>query len=259
MAGRADYEERKQAKIDRLEEAAYKARKEANGAFERSSNLVKDIPLGQPNIRGALTGVMNKSRNAMDRSCKMQDKADYLDSKLTAVSENNAISSDDPNSLEKLQAKIDKLTKQKEFYKSVNAYHRKHGTCKGFEGITEEQAAELDKNAKYCLNCGKPVASFELTSLNQKIKSAQERIDKIKAVEQMPEELIKYNFCEIESNAETNRVTINFYERQPEEVTQKLKSWGYKWAYTDGVWQRLRTPGAWRLTKQLVEEFKKMI
>ena len=156
---------------------------------------------------------MNRSRNAMNTACKLTDKAEYLESKLSAVENNNTISSDDPNSIEKLQEKINKLTQQKEHFKAINKYYKKHGTCKWFEGLTDEQAEQYDKNAEYCLNCGKPVASFELTSLNQRIKAAQERIDKIKAVEEMPEEFIEYYFGEIESNAETNRVTILFYEK----------------------------------------------
>ena len=97
----------------------------------------------------------------MNTACKLTDKAEYLESKLSAVENNNTISSDDPNSIEKLQEKINKLTQQKEHFKAINKYYKKHGTCKWFEGLTDEQAEQYDKNAEYCLNCGKPVASFE--------------------------------------------------------------------------------------------------
>lgn len=257
MAGRADYEERKQARLDRLEKAVDKARGGANAAWERSHNLIKDIPLGQPNIRGALTGVMNKSRNAASQGLKLSEKADYLEGKLAAAEGNTAISSDDPNSIEKLQQKIDSLKIKQAFAKALNAYYRKNGTCKGFRELSDEEAAKWDKKAKESYSWEqKPFFSYELTSLNQKIKAAQQRIEKIKSVEQMPAELIKYEFCEIESNAETNRCTIMFYEKQPDEIIQKLKYNGFKWAYSEGKWQRLRTPQAWRLTKRLAEEIK---
>ena len=32
--------------------------------------------------------------------------------------------------------------------KKVNAYYRKHKTCQGCEGVSEEQAAELDESMK---------------------------------------------------------------------------------------------------------------
>jgi hypothetical protein len=67
MPGRSDYEERKQARIDRLNGAASKARQESDKQYQHSHDLVKDIPLGQPNIIGrpALPRLREKSFNAL--------------------------------------------------------------------------------------------------------------------------------------------------------------------------------------------------
>ena len=255
MAGRQDYEERKQARIDRLENAVVNARQGANAAAKRSSDLVKDIPLGQPNIRGALTGVMNKSRNAISASCKLSDKADYLEAKLTAAENNKAISSDDPNCIEKLTEKVKALKAEQEYAKALNAHYRKHGTCKGFRDLTNEQAEQKDKRIKESYSFQQqPYPSYSLTNLNARIKAAQERIDRIKRVEAMPDEVITYDgFCEIESSSETNRVAITFYDRISDELVNTLKSWGFKWAYTEKKWQRLRSMQALRIAKQIVE------
>ena len=257
MAGRQDYEERKQARIDRLENAISKTRTGASEAFDRSYNLIKDIPIGQPNINGALTGIMNKSRNAMNASCKLSDKADYLEEKLTAVENNKAISSDDPNSIEKLQEKIDSLKTKQDFAKALNAYYRKNGTCAGFRDLTTEKAAKWDKAAKDSYSWEqRPFPSYELTSINSKIKAAQERINQIQRVEAMPEETIIYDdFCEIISDAETNRIAIEFYGIAPPQCAEKLKGNGFKWAYTEKRWQRLRSPYALRLAKRIVEHY----
>ena len=79
MAGRQDYVERKEARIDRLNAASTKAAKEASKKFEMSHNLVKDIPLGQPNIIGrpALPRLRERSINALEQAVKLNDKADY--------------------------------------------------------------------------------------------------------------------------------------------------------------------------------------
>jgi hypothetical protein len=257
MAGRQDYEERKQARIERLESAADKARSGSQAAAERSYNLTKDIPLGQPNINGALTGVMNKSRSAIAKSCELSDKAEYLESKLKAAESNTAISSDDPDCVEKLEEKVRTLKAEQEYAKALNAYYRKNGTCKGFRDLTDEQAAKRDMDIKNSYSFAQqPYPSYSLTNLNAKIKAAQTRIDAIKRVEAMPEEIIKYgDFCEIESNAETNRITILFYNRADDELVEKLKCNGFKWAYTEGKWQRLRTPYALRIAKQIISNF----
>lgn len=259
MAGRQDYEERKQARIDRLENAVINARKGSSEAAERSYNLTKDIPLGQPNIRGALTGVMNKSRSAISKSCELSDKADYLENKLAGVENNTAISSDDPDCIEKLTEKVEALKAEQEYAKALNAHYRKHGTCRGFRNMSDESAAKKDERIKASYSFQQqPYPSYSLTNLNAKIKAAQERIDQIKRVEAMPDEIIKYgDFCEIESSSETNRVAIAFYGRASDELVEKLKSNGFKWAYSEGKWQRLRSPYSLRLAKSIVERHLK--
>lgn len=63
MSGRLDYEERKQNRIDRLNAASEKASSLSGSEYKRSHDLVKDIPLGQPNIIGrpALPRLREKS------------------------------------------------------------------------------------------------------------------------------------------------------------------------------------------------------
>ena len=48
--------------------------------------------------------------------------------------QNNVIRSDDPQAVEKLQAKLDKLTKQHARMKEINAYFKKHATALGCPG-----------------------------------------------------------------------------------------------------------------------------
>lgn len=47
--GRQDYEERREARADRLEERAQKAAGKVADAFRRSEDAVRGIPAGQPN------------------------------------------------------------------------------------------------------------------------------------------------------------------------------------------------------------------
>ena len=79
MSGRQDYEERREARIDRLNSASEKASEEAEKKFEHSHNLVKDIPLGQPNIIGrpALPRLREKSWDALGQAVKLDEKSAY--------------------------------------------------------------------------------------------------------------------------------------------------------------------------------------
>lgn len=257
MAGRQDYEERKEARIVRFEYAASKARAESADANKRSSDLVKDIPFGQPNIEGrpALPKMREKSWNLLGKSIELNKKADYY-AQCAEVAENNmAISSDDPNSIAKLEEKIAKLKKYQIYAKKLNTYYKKNGTAKGFENTTDTDAAKIDMDSQAKYNYEKrPFPSYELTSINQRIKTAQKRINEIKTVESMPAETIKYEgVCELVSNADINRVTIEFYIDLTEEQVKKIKSYGFKWSYTNKKWQRLRSPYALRLAKDIIE------
>lgn len=218
MPGRMDYEERRRARIDHLNDAAYKANTESDAAIKRSYNLTKDIPLGQPNIHGALTGVMNKSRSAADRSIKLADKADYYAKRAEAAENNTAISSDDPEAITKLKAKITALETERERVKAFNKAARKNGT--------------------------EPAPWYTLPYIGKNIKRLKERIAKIEQVDQMPAEIITFDGGEIESDPITNRVIIRHGAKPDSAVIQALKSNGFHWSHTEQAWTRLRNLNA---------------
>lgn len=62
--------------------------------------------------------------------------------------QNNVIRSDDPQAVEKLQAKLDKLTKQHARMKEINAYFKKHATALGCPGLSDAEAAKLDERVQ---------------------------------------------------------------------------------------------------------------
>ena len=220
MPGREDYEERRQARIDRLNDAAYKASKESDAASKRSFDLVKDIPLGQPNIIGrpALPNLRAKSAKLMDKSIELSGKSDYYADRAEAAEGNSAISSDDPAAIDKLREKVERLEAERERVKAFNKEARKNGT--------------------------EPAPWYTLPYLGRDIKAAKERITKLERVDSMPAEQIRFDGGEIESDPTTNRVMIRFDERQDDAMTQKLKSNGFRWAPSVKAWQRLRSLNA---------------
>jgi len=226
MAGREDYEERRQEKIERLKNASGRAGSEAQAKAEYSHDLLKDIPFGQPNIRGALTGAMNKSRNAMDKSISLSEKSSYYANRAEAAEKNKAISSDDPKAIEKLTKKLQDL---ESFRESIKAEDK-----------------ELKKAGK------EQNASYFLSNLAGNIKTVKTRIDNLQRLEQMPEENIKFDGGELISSIELNRVQLKFDNRQSEEITKLLKMYGFHWSPSNGAWQRLRSFTALRYAKKII-------
>ena len=230
MAGREDYEERRQNRIERLNNAACKTAEQSNAAINRSHNLTKEIPLGQPNINGALTGVMNKSRNAAAKAIILDKKSSYYADKATAAEENTAISSDDPNAITKLQEKLDRLEAKRESIKKTNKERKKTGEA--------------------------PEPAYLLTNLGANIRTIKKRIEKLERVETMLDETIQFEGGEIVSNAELNRIQIIFDDRQGDEVTNSLKMYGFHWAPSEQAWQRLRNPNALYAAKKVCNIIK---
>lgn len=220
MSGREDYEERKQARIDHLNGAADKAETLSTAQYKRSHDLVKDIPLGQPNIvgRSALPRLREKSWNALGQAVKSEEKANYYAEKAAAAENNTTISSDDPEAIQKLKNKLAALEAERERVKASNKAARKNGT----------------ESAPW----------YTLPYLGRDIKQVKERIAKLEYIDQMPDETIPFDGGEIISDAETNRIMIRHDEKPDSETIRALRSNGFHWARSEHAWTRLRNLNA---------------
>lgn len=121
----------------------------------------------------------------MGQSVAASEKAEYYEHKAEAAEKNSAISSDDPDALEKLKERVTKLKANQAFMKKVNAYYRKHKTCQGCEGVSEEQAAELDESMKNAYSWETaPFPSYALSNNNQNIKRIEGRIQQLERAQE---------------------------------------------------------------------------
>lgn len=247
--GRQDYEERREARADRLEERAQKAADKAANAFRRSEDAVRGIPAGQPILPGA-RGI--PQRKAQERSWKLMGacvendrKADYLQRRADAVRGNTAISSDDPEALEKLEEKLAALQADQERDKALNAYYRKNKTVKGFEGISDEGAAKIDVGLAGLREALRhPVPAFQLSNRNAEISRLKKRIEQLRRVDGMEHVEIPFAGGVLMTNEEINRVQIIFDDRPDETLRARLKANGFHWAPSERAWQTQRTPAA---------------
>ena len=173
--GRADYEERKQEKIERYTALSEKAQKESKISYETAKKISDCIPFGQPILVGHHSEKrhrrdLERIGNGYEKAFKLSDKADYYTKKAANLDSSKAISSDNPKAIELLENKIKKLKEKQEFMKSVNAYYRKNKTCKGFGGLTDEQAKKIDNSMKHAYSWETaPFPSYKLTNNNAKV------------------------------------------------------------------------------------------
>lgn len=160
-----------------------------------------------------------------------------------------AVKSDDPEVLDFLRAKLAGLEEAHALMVSANAYYRKNKTLKGFEGIPADTMAWITRPGVYLPGgrngdgsplafYGKPFPTYELTNSNANIKRVKQRIETLEAVrasKPVEEEHDGYTYRE---NAEAMRIQLQFDGKPDDETRALLKRNGFRWAPSQGVWQR---------------------
>ena len=202
-----------------------------------------------------------KQNAAQDRHYKLYDEIQAIPGKIESLLRGtNIIKSGDADAIEQLQAKLDKAEKLQAEMKAMNAYYRKHKTLKGYGDFTGEKAAELDKAIAESIE-QKPFASYQLTNNNAKIKNTRARIAQLQRLKNAAEQAAdsqegKYTGLpfEVVENAEIMRLQLIFEGKPDAETRATLKRYGFRWAPSDGAWQRQLTNNAKYALDRLVKE-----
>lgn len=244
-----DYEERKQARIDRLHEKAEKASIESHKLWKQSSDMLSRIPEGQPYITDSSSYKSDRRfregiGKKMEQSFAAMEKAEYYERKAQAAEDNTAISSDDPEALAKLKEKLESLQISQTRMKQINAYYKKNGTCRGFHGLSDELADKLVEDMQHHPWDKRPFAAYALANNNQNINTVKKRIAQLAEAKELGYQGWEFDGGKVVANADMNRLQIFFDEIPNEEVRRELKGRGFKWARSAGAWQRQLTDNA---------------
>jgi hypothetical protein len=235
MAGRIDYEERKETRIEHLQSAADKAAERSHHLNEESSRMMSAIPMGQPIItgRGSRTtadiNYRNRAWNKMEKSVEESEKSSYYADRAASAESNKSISSDDPDAISKLKEKLAGLETEREEIKAENINRRKAGQ--------------------------EPYAPYILQNLGGNIKTVKDRIARLEKIDARPAaDDIDFNGGKIVENTEANRIQIIFDDIPAPEIREQLKRSGFKWARSEGAWQRLRGNYALYIAKDITSK-----
>lgn len=185
----------------------------------------------------------------------------YYFRKIKNIFANTTIYSGDAMALEKLENKLHDLEELHAKMKAYNAHFRKHGTMKGYEGISDEKAAEMDAAISKSW-CKQPCAPYQLTNNNAEMKRIKIRIVELKRLKEeaaKPQEN-KYphvDGLEVVENAEAMRIQLLFDGKPDDDTRTLLKSNGFRWAPSVGAWQRQLTQNGIYATKRVLEAIQK--
>lgn len=224
MGGRADYEERREARKLRYEELSKKAEERSNQYSNSKANRILSMTPGQPIIIGHHSEKMarrlhEKAWQDIGKSIEEDKKSEYYKDKAKSIENSNVIYNDDPNALQKLNEKLEYLEKQRELIKA-------------------------DENH----------TGWQLQNIGARIRETKRRIARFEKLEEIEFADRKLNGGKIIHNKETNRIQILFNDIPSEEIRSHLKHRGFHWSRRESAWQREFTENAIKSTNILIRD-----
>ena len=258
--GRADYEERQAERIDRYHELADKRGKEAAATHDEARRMAGAIPFGQPILVGHHSEKRDRNyreriHNKFGKAFELNDKAKYWENRAAAAESGNAISSDDPQAIDKLKAKLDDLEQSQASMKAINQAWRAAGKPgpedqDGWAKIAAHPAVDTEPQQLERLRVAyaqllqwqgssAPFPSYSLSNNNAEMRRIRERIKLLEASAHAEHIEKDHGVCRYVENPELNRVQLFFDGKPSAEIRSILKKNGFRFSKRDGnAWQR---------------------
>lgn len=256
-AARLAFEAKRNARLERMRARAARLRSEGERRVEHAHQMASIIPLGQPILVGHHSE--GRDRRYRDRiqsnyrkGFEAVKEADALDRRLESAEENRAISSDDPDAIEKLEMRARELETARDFWKRVNrAVRSKHPRGALAElGLGQAKIDEL-LTPDFAGRTGVP--SYRLTNSSGELKRIRGRIESLRmarAAEPKEKQVGEVRIAE-----EENRVRIFFPAKPNDDVRKLCKQNGFRWSPSAGAWQRFPSVNAWYWAGQIAHRF----
>ncbi len=255
-----DYEARKAARIERYRARAEQAERESAALYSQARQMADVIPLGQPLLVDHYSYKRDVNyRNRIDRTYRRafdaSDKAEHYEHRAAAAEANDAISSDDPDSVAKLDAKIAALEAQRDRVKAFNASCPKGAN---FDVLDDTQRADYAGLVRigWAKPEGSPFPASHLTNMGANIRRLKERRDYLAAQRERAAanpagRETTIGDVRIVEDLEENRTRLFFPGKPSPDTIRALKARGFRWSPSNQAWQRQASPQAWYLAEQI--------
>ena len=170
------------------------------------------------------------------------------------------IKSSDEDAIERLEEKLDALKENQERMRAVNKAIRLKDTKKGDEelkilGYSDEQIQEL-RTPDFMGRVGFP--AYALQNNNANIHRVEERLKGLREVKGKGTKETEFELFKVVENVEAMRLQIIFDGKPEADVRVVLKKHGFKWAPSQGAWQRMLNPAGKYALNRVKEELEVM-
>jgi len=261
---RNDFHERRERRRERLEELANKNQAASKAGFDAAFGEIEYIPPGQPILVGHHSErghrrALERHDNKMRAAFAAEKKAAYYRDRLASMDNDRVISSDDPDAIEKLLARLEDLEAYQQLMKDANKIIRSKKLSDA-EKVTRLQDdlgfSEARAMKRMSPNCFGALGfdGYELTNNGANIRRIRERIETLERRFGQESTEVEINDVKILKNVEGNRVQVFFPGKPDADVRTKLKRAGFRWAPTEGAWQKNLSDWAFQQAKDIVEK-----
>jgi len=248
------YEAKQAARKVRYEARAGQARQQSDAAHEQAQNMAQAIPFGQPILvghhsEGADRRYRARISGGYEKSFALNKQAEHYADKAAAVGK-GGISSDDPDAIEKLKAKLAKLQAAQDSMKKLNALVRRHAKADTetrvaalmATGLIDETHARQLITPDYAGRIG--FAAYQLQNNNANIRRIAERIKALEKVAERPESERSGDGYAYREDPQENRAMFLFDGKPAKDTRDVLKRHGFRWSPTRSAWVRQLTGNA---------------
>lgn len=255
------YEEKRQARIERFLEMADSMKEASNQVYSKAKDMAGMIPFGQPILIGHHSeGRDRRYRARIERmfgsAFELQNKAEYYREKALSAQSNDAISSDDPEAIEKIKAKIARILDSNEKAKLANRAIKKAVTEQDFIDaymITGMSIEKAEKHREFVNRCPMYSTFGTNTAEVRRLKKRLEHLEKLKTLSR--KEFI-INGVKVIDNPEENRIQIEFDGKPDNKTISKLRLAGFKWTPSKGLWQAYRKQWNFNQARVILNEMR---
>ena len=200
-----------------------------------------------------------KQNAAWERNHEFYNKTRGIIEKLNNILlMKEIIKADDEKAIEKLQKKLDKMVAEQEMMKKANAYYRKWKTMKGFDGVSDDTAKQMDEAIEKSMY-QKPYEPWRLSNNNANIKRVKKRLANLEYVKAEGTKKEENKYCKVVENTEAMRLQLYFDEKPSAEVRAVLKANGFRFSpKNNNAWQRQLTNNARYACERVIKKLKEM-
>jgi len=167
------------------------------------------------------------------------------------------IRQDDPEVIQKLEAKLAGLQKAHEVMKKANKILKDKKSSKSEKMLELASIGIKDPIGMmipdYAGRIGFP--SYAITNSNGNMKSVKDRIEKMKKLQATEASEEDINGVDVVVNTDIMRVQLIFPDKPSYEVRSKLKHSGFRWSPSNGAWQSYMGHHQERIARQIAENY----